>query len=59
MSSKVTKGEYKGKPTLTLDADSKWPFTFGVNKARAIVEHIEAIKAFVAENSKPETKPTS
>lgn len=57
--SKHTEGEYKGKPTLTLDADSKWPFTFGISKARMIVEHIETIKAFVAKHDKPDTKPTS
>lgn len=54
--SKHIEGEYKGKPTLTLDADSKWPFTFGISKARMIVEHIEIIKAFVAKHQKPETK---
>lgn len=53
MSSKTQEGEYKGKPTLTLNADTKWPFTFGLGKAKAIVQDIEAIKAFVAKHDKP------
>jgi len=51
--SKHSEGEYKGKPTLTLNADSKWPFSFGLGKAKAIVEAIEIIKAFVAKHDKP------
>lgn len=41
-------GSFKGNPTISLDADSKYPFSFGVKKARLVVQHIEAIKAFVA-----------
>lgn len=48
---KAMLGEYKGKPTLTLQRDEqdKYPFTFGVAKAKLIVEHIETIKKFVNE----------
>lgn len=39
--------DYQGQPVLSLRADTKWPFTFGLAKARLIVESIEEIKAFV------------
>lgn len=48
----VEHGEYKGKPTITIpvgDPDDKgmyWPFTFGVGKAKAILAHLDAIRAF-------------
>ncbi|MGN6556200.1 MAG: hypothetical protein ACTHLW_21020 [Verrucomicrobiota bacterium] len=47
-------GEYNGKPTITLKRteDDKYPFTFGAAKARLIVEHFEAIKAFASSASK-------
>lgn len=44
----VKVGEYKGHKTLTLNADSRFPFTFGLAKALLIVENIEAIQRFVA-----------
>lgn len=47
-------GSYKGNPTISLAAESKWPFTFGVAKARLILENIEAIRAFVAQNGQGE-----
>ena len=37
---------YKGAPTISLNPDSKWPFTFGIAKARLILESLEAIRAF-------------
>ena len=45
-------GEYKGKQILKLSRkiDDKWPFSFGVSKAKLILEHIEDIKKFVADN---------
>ena len=47
----VEKGTYKGKPTISLkkDAEDRFAFTFGEEKARRILEHFEEIKAFVAE----------
>ncbi|MGE5197755.1 MAG: hypothetical protein ACM3IL_04550 [Deltaproteobacteria bacterium] len=49
----VERGEYKGKPLLILkrNADDKFPFSFGVSKAKLIVENIDEIKKFVDENS--------
>lgn len=45
-------GEYKGKPTISLmrEANDRFPFTFGVPKAKLIVEHFDEIVAFVASN---------
>ena len=50
----VERGEFKGKPVLILkrDEEDKYPFSFGLMKAKLIVENIEAIKKFVEENSK-------
>ena len=48
------RSEYQGKPILILKRtpDDKYPFSFGVSKARMIVENIEEIKKFVDENEK-------
>ena len=50
----VEKGEYKGKPTLTLRRaeDDRFPFSFGIGKAKLMVKHFKAIKEFVNDNSK-------
>ncbi|MFC1495791.1 hypothetical protein ACFL52_00050 [Candidatus Margulisiibacteriota bacterium] len=49
------RSEFKGKPILVLKngEDDKYPFSFGMSKARKIIEHIEDIKKFVEENEKP------
>ena len=39
-------GEYQGRPTLTLKRGSGLPFTFGVAKARMIVEALAEVKRF-------------
>jgi hypothetical protein len=49
----ITTGSYKGNPTITLASESKWPFTFGVAKAKLVLANIEAIKAFVAKYDRP------
>ena len=48
------RSEFKGRPMLVLknDDEDKYPFSFGLSKARKIVEHFEDIKKFVAENDK-------
>jgi CO dehydrogenase nickel-insertion accessory protein CooC1 len=50
----IEKSEFKGKPVLVLkrDENDKFPFTFGVAKAKLILETIDEIKKFVAENEK-------
>ncbi len=51
----VERSEYKGKPILVMkrDEQDKFPFSFGVSKAKLILENIEEIKKFVTENSQP------
>lgn len=51
----VEEGEYKGNKMLVLKntEDDKWPFQFGIKKAKLILEHIEDIKKFVEKNDKP------
>ena len=48
----IERGEFKGKPLLVIkrDENDQYPFSFGLSKARLIVENIEEIKKFVAEN---------
>ena len=51
----VERSEYKGNKTIVFkkDSEDKYPFSFGLAKAKVIVEHIEDIKKFVEENDKP------
>lgn len=46
------RSEYKGRPVLVLkrSEDEKFPFSFGLAKAKMILENIEEIKKFVEEN---------
>jgi hypothetical protein len=48
------RSEFKGRPMLVLkrSEDEKFPFSFGLTKARMILDHIEDIRKFVAENDK-------
>jgi len=39
---------YQGQPTLCLNPEARYKFSFGVKKAQMILDNIEAIKAFVA-----------
>ncbi len=50
----VKTGEYKGFPTISLlkDEQDARPFTFGLGKAKLIIENIDEIKKFVEENGK-------
>lgn len=50
----IKRGEYQGKPVISLmkKEDDRFPFTFGLAKAKLILENIEDIKAFVAESEK-------
>lgn len=50
----VERGEFKGKPVLILkrDEEDKYPFSFGLTKARLILDNLDEIKKFVEENSK-------
>lgn len=44
---KPTVQEYQGKKTLLLNPGGKFPFSFGVAKAKMILSNIEEIKEFV------------
>jgi len=56
----IRMGEYKGKKTIALlrNEDDRFPFTFGVTKAKLILENIEEITKFVEDETlkKPEEK---
>ena len=49
----VDRSEFKGRPILILkrDKDDQYPFSFGVSKAKLILENLEEIERFVQENS--------
>jgi hypothetical protein len=51
MSLIVTRSEFKNKPILVLSTgeEDKYPFSFGLSKAKKIVEAYEEIKKFVEE----------
>lgn len=48
----VLTGEYRGNAMLIIrqNENDKFPFQFGLKKARLILEHIDDIRAFVQEN---------
>lgn len=48
------RSEFKGRPMLVLkrSEDEKFPFSFGLTKAKMILDHIEDIRKFVQENEK-------
>lgn len=45
----ILEGDYKGNAMLIIrqTPQDKFPFQFGIKKARLILEHIDAIRAFV------------
>lgn len=51
MISLIEYGEYKGNKLIILkrSPEDTYPFSFGKNKARMIVENFEAIKKFAEE----------
>lgn len=50
----VSESEYKGNPMIVIknSEEDKFPFQFGVKKAKLILENIEGIKAFVQKHDK-------
>lgn len=50
MTNKVS--EFKGNKVLILDCDNQYPFSFGVEKAKLIINNIEEIKNFIKEYEK-------
>lgn len=47
-----TVGEFKGNPVITLkqNEDDPYGFTFGLTKAKLVLEHIEDVRKFYEEN---------
>lgn len=43
--------EYKGRPMITLkrDDDDKYPFSFGVVKAKLLLANLDAVENFIKE----------
>lgn len=39
--------EFKGNKVLNLNPESKFPFSFGLAKAKLILENLDVIKKFV------------
>lgn len=52
----VEESEFKGNRMIVLKSseEDKYPFQFGVKKAKLVVENIEAIKKFVEKYDKAE-----
>jgi hypothetical protein len=50
----VSESEYKGNPMIVLknSEEDKFPFQFGLKKAKLILENIEEIKKFVEKHDK-------
>lgn len=54
-------GEFKGNAVITLKRteEDKYPFTFGLAKAKLILEHFEDIKRFYEENKDKPRNPAA
>ena len=50
----VEESEYKGNPMIVLknSEEDRFPFQFGVKKAKLVLEHVEDIKKFVEKHDK-------
>jgi len=52
----ASEAEYKGNPMLVLKIsdEDRFPFQFGLKKAKMILENLDDIKAFVEKHDKAE-----
>ena len=50
----ISESEYKGNPMIVIknSEEDKFPFQFGVKKAKLVIENVEAIKKFVEKYDK-------
>ncbi len=39
--------DYKGRPVLTLNPGDRYPFSFGISKAKMIMQNLDVIKGFI------------
>jgi hypothetical protein len=46
----VSYSEYNGHKIIVLNPEDRFPFQFGLKKAKLILDNIAAIEKFVAEN---------
>ncbi|MBN2831447.1 MAG: hypothetical protein JXL82_04150 [Candidatus Omnitrophica bacterium] len=48
----VERSEFKGKPVLVIkrDENGQYPFSFGLSKAKLILDNLEEIRSFVQES---------
>ena len=57
--SQVKVSTFKGKPVLELPTGSeKYPFRFGLKKAAIILQHVDAIRQFVEDQTPTTGIPT-
>lgn len=49
---RVAIGDYNGKPVIIFNPDSKYPFSFGLAKAKIILneDNLESLRSFVESN---------
>ena len=52
-------GQYKGHPMIILNPDDRFPFQFGLNKARMIVEQFDEIREFVRQHDEDARETTN
>lgn len=54
----VEEAEYKGNPMLVLKntPDDRFPFQFGLKKAKLVLEHVAEIKKFVEKHDAAKEK---
>ena len=52
--SEASESEFKGNPMLVLknDPNDKFPFQFGMKKAKLIMAHLDDIRAFISKHDK-------
>ncbi len=52
--SEASESEYKGNPMIVLknSAEDKFPFQFGLKKAKLVIAHIDDIKKFIEKHDK-------
>jgi hypothetical protein len=55
----ATESEFKGNAMLVLSQgpEDRFPFQFGLKKAKMILENLEAIQSFVKKYSKEDAPP--
>lgn len=52
--SEIVESEYRGSPLLVIrqSPEDKFPFQFGVRKAKMILAHLDEIRSFITRHTK-------